>query len=100
MLKIAVENRVEVVWLILEGDIVGPSVRNLEECWRVAVSSLVGRPICLELTGVNRVDDAGRYLLVAIDKAGARIVSKGIATRDLLDSIAQDWPPVRLVALE
>jgi hypothetical protein len=46
------------------------------------------------------VDDAGRYLLVAIDKAGARIVSKGIATRDLLDSIAQDWPPVRLVALE
>jgi len=96
MLKITVEPMVHDVWLKLEGDLAGPWVHDLEESWRTAFASLLGRSICLELTGVGRVDDAGRYLLALIAKAGARLVSRGVETRDLIDSIAEDWPPVRL----
>jgi hypothetical protein len=96
MLKITVEPGVSEVRLRLEGDIAGPWVRELEESWRVAASSLVGRSISLELTGVGYIDDAGRYLLALIAKAGARMASRGVATRDLLDSIVQDWPSVRI----
>jgi ABC-type transporter Mla MlaB component len=96
MLKITVESRVEEVRLKLEGDIAGPWVHELEACWRANVSSLVGRSVCVELTDVSHVDDAGRYLLALIAKAGARMVSKGVANRDLLDSIVQDWLPVRI----
>ena len=96
MLKITVEPGVREVRLKLEGDIAGPWVRELEECWRVTVASLVGRTVCLELAAVDHVDDAGRYLLALIAKAGARLVSRGVATRDLLDSIVEDWPPVRI----
>ncbi len=96
MLKITVEPGVREVRLKLEGDIAGPWVRELEECWRVTVASLVGRSISLELTGVDHIDDAGRYLLALIAKAGARLASRGVATRDLLESILHDWPPVSL----
>jgi anti-anti-sigma regulatory factor len=96
MLKITVEPGVGEIRLNIEGDIAGPWVRELEECWRVTLSSLLGRSICLELTGVSHIDDAGRYLLALIAKSGARLVYRGVATRGLLDSIVDDWPPVRI----
>ena len=96
MLKITVETGVEEVRLKLEGDIAGPWVRELEECWRTTVPSLSGRAACVELTDVGHVDEAGRYLLALIAREGARMVSRGVATKDLLDSIGKDWPPARI----
>ncbi len=92
MLKITTETSGDEIRLKLEGDIAGPWVQDLEECWRDAVASHAGAPTCLELTGVGHVDDAGRYLLALIAKAGTRLVAAGVAMKDLLDSILADWP--------
>ena len=95
MLKITIHHEVEEVWLKLEGDLSGTWVREFEESWRATRVSSVGKPACLDLTGVSRVDDAGRYLLALIHETGARMVSTGVAMKELLESIARDWPATR-----
>ena len=95
MLKITIEYEVEEVCLRLEGDLAGTWVREVEEAWRALQATPGGRPAYLDLTGVVRVDDAGRYLLALIHATGARMVSTGLAMKDLLDSIARDWPGPR-----
>ena len=59
-------------------------------------ASFAGKAACIDLTGVTRVDDAGRYLLALIHETGARMVSTGVAMKDLLDSISRDWPAKRI----
>ena len=93
MLRITVEPVADKVRLKLEGDLTGAWVRDLEESWRSVRSG--GRPPThpgLDLTGVTRVDDAGRYLLALIQETGAPIVASGCAMNALLESIARDWP--------
>lgn len=95
MLRITIHHEVEEVRLELEGELSGSWVRELEEAWRKLRPSPSGWSVCLDLTGVVRVDDAGRYLLALIHETGARMVSTGLATKDLLNSIARDWPEPR-----
>lgn len=90
MLRITVEPFEQEVRLKLEGDLTGTWVRDLEESWRAVRAG--GRGAGLDLTGVTRVDDAGRYLLALIRESGAPIVSSGFAMNELLESIGRDWP--------
>jgi len=92
MLRITIHHEVEEIRMELEGELSGTWVRELEEAWRAMRASSGGRAVYLDLTGVDRVDDAGRYLLALIHETGARMVSTGLAMTDLLDSIARDWP--------
>lgn len=96
MLKITTGTDVEEVLMKLEGELAGTWVRDLEESWQAMRAASAGRPACLDLTGVTRVDEAGRYLLALIHVAGARMVSRGIAMKDLLDSIGREWPVARI----
>ena len=96
MLKITIEAEAEDVRMKLEGDLAGTWVAELEECWRTTRDSSAGKTAWLDLSGVNRVDDAGRYLLALIHGTGARMVATGVAMTDLLDSIGRDWPTRRL----
>lgn len=96
MLKITVQTEVDEIRMKLEGDLAGTWVGDLEECWRANRSSSGGKPACLDLTGVLRVDDAGRYLLALIRGSGARMVSAGVEMKALLESIDHDWPATRI----
>ncbi len=96
MLKITVQSEGEEVRMKLEGDLAGTWVGELEECWKATRASSPGKPVRLDLNGVTRVDDAGRYLLALIHGAGARMESTGVAMKDLLDSIGREWPGKRL----
>lgn len=98
MLKITVEPGVDEVRLRLEGDLAGTWVPHLEESWREAYADLRGRTLCLDLTGVLRVDIAARYLLALLHERGTRMVATGVEMRDLLDSLPRDWPPAALTA--
>ena len=95
MLKITVQAEGDEIRMKLEGDLAGTWVGDLEECWRASRSSSGGKPACIDLTGVARVDDAGRYLLALIRGSGARMVSAGVEMRALLESIDRDWPSTR-----
>ena len=92
MLKITIHHEVEEICLQVEGDLTGTWVRELEEAWRAMRRSWSSKPAYLDLAGVTRVDDAGRYLLALIHQTGARMVSNGLAMKDLLDSIDREWP--------
>ncbi len=96
MLKITVGEEGDEILMKLEGDLAGTWVGDLEECWRASRSSSGGKPACLDLTGVLRVDDAGKYLLALIRSTGARMVSAGVEMKALLESIDQDWPATRI----
>lgn len=92
MLKITVQPEGEEIRMKLEGELAGTWVGELEECWQATRASSPGKPTRLDLNGVTRVDDAGRYLLALIHGAGAQMESTGVAMKDLLDSIGRDWP--------
>jgi ABC-type transporter Mla MlaB component len=96
MLKITVDTELEEVQMKLEGELAGTWVGDLERCWQTTRASFAAKRVRLDLTGVTRVDDAGRYLLALIHGSGARMVSSGVEMKDLLESIGRDWPASRI----
>src|SRR5262245_7581234 len=92
MLRITVEPSPTVVRLKLEGNLGGGWVSELEDCWRSANSSLGGRPLCLDLTAVERVDRAGRYLLALVRCNGTQLIASGAVLTELVRSLEGDWP--------
>jgi ABC-type transporter Mla MlaB component len=75
--------------LTLEGYLTGDWVPELAICWDQIVSAAPGVLIKVDLTGVWRVDAAGRELLEALHRAGARLVAKGCVMPVLIREIAE-----------
>jgi ABC-type transporter Mla MlaB component len=92
MLRITVRTGSNEVGLVLEGDLTGAWVTELEDSWRSARSILDGRSFCVDLSAVDRVDQAGRYLLVLLRLDGARFIASGAAMTDLVRTLSGDWP--------
>ena len=99
MLKITEEPGTDEVRVRLEGDLTGTGVNVLEDFWTTTSSSQASGRVLLDLSGVSRVDDAGRFLLTLIHQTGARMCASGIEMRALVRSIEQDWPVLRLDGL-
>jgi hypothetical protein len=71
MLRITIHDAPQTLTFRLEGRLVGPWVRVLEECWK---STLTGRrdlALLLDLTGVTSIDAAGRACLAALHRQRA-----------------------------
>jgi ABC-type transporter Mla MlaB component len=92
MLRITVEQSPSQIRLKLEGDLAGAWVAELEDCWRSAHSTLDGRPLCLDLSAVEQVDRAGRYLLALLGRNGAQLIASGAMMTELVRTLAGDWP--------
>ena len=92
MLKITVQESPGEVRLKLEGNLAGAWVTELEDCWRSAHSILAGRPLCVDLTAVEQVDRAGRYLLALLRRNGARLVASGAVMTELVRTLSGDGP--------
>jgi ABC-type transporter Mla MlaB component len=93
MLRITVDHRPDQINLRLEGDLSGPWVSELEECWRAARLTLGGRALCVDLAQVQRVDEAGKYLLALLRINGAVLLGAGAEMTDLVQTITNNWPP-------
>jgi ABC-type transporter Mla MlaB component len=92
MLKITVQQGPNEVSLKLEGNLAGAWVTELEDCWRSAHSTLHGRPLRLDLSAVEQVDRAGKYLLALLNFNGAQLIASGAVMTELARSIAANWP--------
>jgi ABC-type transporter Mla MlaB component len=92
MLRITVQDATHHVKLKLEGNLCGPWVTELEECWRATNPTLADRPLSLDLTAVSRIDAAGKYLLVLLCGSGAELIASGAATKEVVERITLDWP--------
>jgi ABC-type transporter Mla MlaB component len=75
--------------LTLEGYLTGDWVRELLICWEQIVAAAPGAVIRVDLTGLWRVDAAGRDLLSAMHRSGARLVAKGCVMPVLIREIAE-----------
>ena len=91
MLRITVHDTPSEVTLKLEGSLAGAWVAELEEAWRASNSKLAGRVIRVDMTGVDRVDPAGKYLLALLRGRGTVLVSSGKVTQ-IEAEIIEGWP--------
>lgn len=92
MLKITVQDAADGLWLQLEGKLAGAWVAELEDCWRTAALALRGRQLSVDLTCVDSIDAAGKYLLALMHKAGAQFVVSGCLMSALVQEITANWP--------
>src|SRR5262249_39910871 len=92
MLRITEQDSSGQVTLKLEGNLAGAWVAELEDSWRTVTASLAGRWLCLDLTAVDDVDRAGKYLLALLHRSGTQLRASGIMMTELIRSIADDWP--------
>jgi ABC-type transporter Mla MlaB component len=92
MLKITVHETRDALRLELEGRVAGPWVGEIEAAWRSAIEACGGRKVEIDLTGVDAVDAAGRYLLALIRNEGARFIAPGCCMSALVREIAGEWP--------
>jgi ABC-type transporter Mla MlaB component len=90
MLRITVQDTPNQVTLKLEGSIAGAWVAELEEVWRVSNSKLAGRVIRVDMTDVDRVDLAGKYLLALLRDRGTVLVASGKVTQ-IEAEIIEGW---------
>jgi len=92
MLRITVTPESDVIRLKLEGDLAGAWVTELEQSWRAAHSTRGDRRLNLDLTAVERVDMAGKYLLALLRYSGAHLIASGALMTEIVRTIAGDWP--------
>ena len=72
----------------LEGNLSGPWVRELDTCWRDVALSTGARRVRVDLTALWQVDAAGRTLMAAMHRAGARFVARGCVMPEVIREIS------------
>jgi len=92
MLRITVQPEPDRIRLKLEGNLAGMWVSEVEDSWRAIHAMRGDRPLYLDLTGVEHVDRAGRYLLGLLHCSGARLIASGVLMTELVRALKDDWP--------
>ncbi len=74
----------------LAGRLDGPWVAETEKAWRGSLGT--DRMIEMDLRQLTGIDDAGRDLLAAIQRAGASLFVEGVWMTALLDELISQQP--------
>jgi anti-anti-sigma regulatory factor len=93
MLRITVHDAPPVMTLQLEGQLAGPWVRVLEECWQSAVARRPVPVLRVDLTGLTFMSTSGRACLVSLRRQGAEFVAADDLTNAVVDEINQTPAP-------
>jgi ABC-type transporter Mla MlaB component len=72
---------------VLEGKLVGPWVKELENCWESAVVACPSRAMLVDLADVSFIDAEGRALLARMRQKGVRLLSTGVLINAIVDEI-------------
>src|SRR4029453_7964595 len=90
MLRISIDESEEAVVLRLEGQLIGPWVQDVEQCWRKTFATLGSRTVQVDLSAFNFVDASGGALLIRMHEAGFRLAGENPATGHLLDQVQSE----------
>src|ERR1700732_4491794 len=71
----------------LSGNLAGSEVAKLDQAWRTASSTVIGKVLAVDLTFLRSADEKGRDLLVRWWRAGAHFVANSALSRTLVESI-------------
>ena len=87
MLKITItETETETRW-VLQGQLIGPWVRELRECWKRKHRTQTHQRCVVDLNDVSFIDQSGERLLRAISRKGAELIAGGIYTKHVLEIV-------------
>ncbi len=89
MLRITVHDSPRVLTFQLEGDVAGPWVRELDDCWKSALACKREAVIQVDLKGVTFVDAAGKACLAALHRQGAAFVAADCMTKAIVAEIVE-----------
>jgi hypothetical protein len=87
MLRITTQENRTAVTFVLEGKCRGPWVEELEQCWRNAVATTVGKKLRVDLEKVGFVDQRGKELLAKMCAAGVELIAAGLMLASLVEEI-------------
>lgn len=73
MLRITIDESPDTVVLRLEGSLIGPWVKDVEECWRNVFAEIGTRSVQIDLSAVQFMDMEGGALLTRMYNAGFRL---------------------------
>ena len=93
MLRITVHDAPPVMTLQLEGQLAGPWVRVLEECWQNALARRPVPVLRMDLTGLTFMSATGKACLAALRHQGAEFISADDLTNAVVAEINQTPAP-------
>jgi anti-anti-sigma regulatory factor len=80
--------------LVLQGQLAGPWVAELQSSWDAIRGA--GQKSIVDLTDVTFIDEEGARVLCAMKSAGVRFIANGVDTKHLLDELQRKTaPPLR-----
>ena len=83
MLRITIHEKPSVLNFVIEGKLLGPWVKELENCWESVLAAAPPRTLLVDLTAVTFIDCEGIELLTRMRREGVRLESAGL----LMDAI-------------
>ena len=86
-MRITVHEQPAAITLKLEGSLAGPRV--LDECLQNTLASVRKPTICVDLSGVTFIDDAGQECLAAMHRRGVEFIAPDALTKDIVAEITQ-----------
>jgi len=93
MLRIYIHEDQPVTSFVLEGKLVGPWVKELEQCWEMVSAKYPNKSMLLDLAVVNFIDLEGRALLRRMRRKGVKLLPHGVLIDALVAEIeAQETP--------
>jgi hypothetical protein len=90
MLRITIHEDGKVCRLELAGKLEGPWVAETEKAWRASLHP--DKKIEIDLRQLTSVDNAGRDLLAAIQRAGACLIAEGVWMSALIGELSSQQP--------
>jgi len=87
MLRITIHEKPSVLNFVIEGELLGPWVKELENCWESVLAAEPPRTLLVDLTAVTFIDCEGIELLTRMRRNGARLLSSGLLVNSIVDEI-------------
>jgi anti-anti-sigma regulatory factor len=89
MLRVTVNDKPRGVTFRIEGGLAGPWVQVLDRCWQSVLARRIEPTVCVDLSGVTFIDEAGKACLAALYRLGAEFLTADCVTKAVLDEIAE-----------
>src|SRR6266481_2578915 len=87
MLRITIHDKPRVTSLVIEGQMVGPWVKELEKCWESVLAAEPSSTMLVNLTAVTFIDYEGRELLTRMRRQGVRLEAAGLVMNSIVGEI-------------
>ncbi|HTN42919.1 MAG TPA: hypothetical protein VMN77_03890 [Nitrospiria bacterium] len=87
MLKITTQMKAGILQVVLEGELAGPWVKELELSWRSATGSRPGPPVRVDLSSVAFIDEEGQGLLEKMHGEGVELKASGCMNKCIIERI-------------